>query len=77
MNRDMEWLMEQIDAAKDIVHLHRCVSCQMATAQTPVVIMEDVDGGLHVVIVGICDTCAETDEYDVITYNANKEGITV
>ena len=68
-DRHMEWLIEQIDASKDIVHLHKCFYCQMANAQTPVIFIEDVSGGARVQIVGICDTCAESDEYDVITHN--------
>ena len=53
----MEWFAEQMDAVKDIIHLHRCVSCQIATAQTPVIIVEDTPQGAHVVVVGVCDTC--------------------
>ncbi len=56
-DRHMEWLLEQVDAAKDIIHLHRCVSCQIATAQTPMILVTDLEDGCRITIVGICNTC--------------------
>ena len=54
----MEWLLEQLEAAKDVVHSYTCVSCEIATAQDIVMVVEDTPQGAHVVVVGICDTCS-------------------
>lgn len=58
----MERLNEQLDAVEDVIHLHRCISCQIATAQTPIIIVQDTPEGTRVVVVGICDTCKEMDD---------------
>ena len=58
----MERLGEQLDAVEDVIHLHRCFSCQIATAQTPVILMQDIPQGTRVVVVGICDTCKDAEE---------------
>jgi hypothetical protein len=58
----MDGLMEQIDAARDVVHLHRCVLCQIATAQEIVVLVSDEPGGARVMIVGVCNTCKEDED---------------
>ena len=58
----MEWLMEQIAAAKDIIHLYKCFHCQMATAVTPVIVIQNVPPqGSRVRIVGVCDTRRKED----------------
>jgi len=55
-------VMEQLDAVKDIIHHYTCVSCQIATAQTPVIIVSDIPGGTRITVVGVCNTCKEMDE---------------
>jgi len=54
----LDWLIEQIEAAKTVIHSYRCIHCQIATAQTPVILVENMPQGAHVIIVGICHTCA-------------------
>ena len=57
MSRELEWLMEQMDAVEHVIHQYRCFSCQIATAQTPVMIIREEEDGCRVTVVGICDTC--------------------
>jgi len=68
---ELDDIMEQIDAAKDIIHYYTCVSCEVATAQTPVILVADLpEGGSRVTIVGICDACAK-DANDAAQNTAN------
>jgi hypothetical protein len=55
---EQEAIMEQLDAVQDIIHLHKCFYCQIATAQEAVVIIQDIPPeGCRIVVVGVCDTC--------------------
>ena len=58
---DIDYLLEQLDAAGDVIQQYRCVSCQIATAQHVMLILKEEEGGVHVTIVGICDTCNTTE----------------
>ena len=60
--RELEWLLEQIDAAKDIVSTYTCFYCHMATAQEIVMIISDESSGARVQIVGMCGTCGGVDD---------------
>jgi len=64
----VSWLCEQLDAAKDIIHTYKCVYCQIASATKTVLVIDTseenkiVDGvqqGPRVTLVGMCDTCLE------------------
>lgn len=62
MADEMDALMEQLDAVQDVIHLHRCFYCQIATAQTPIIVIQDLpEDGCRVVVVGVCDVCGEGD----------------
>jgi len=60
---ELDWLMEQMDAAEEMIHTYRCFHCQIATAQEMIMILQPLDGGdlesggCRVTVVGICDTC--------------------
>ncbi len=54
---EIDWLMEQMAAVEHVIHQYRCFSCQIATAQTPVMIIREEEDGCRVTVVGICDTC--------------------
>ena len=66
--QSMAWLMEQMAAAKDIIHTYTCAYCQIASAAKMLLVI-DIDGedeivdgerqGPRVTLVGICDTCLE------------------
>ena len=56
---EIEWLLEQLDAAKEIVHTYKCAVCRMASAVSLVLIIDSDDpGGTRVVMVGICGVCS-------------------
>ena len=63
MSREIEWLMEQMAAVEHVIHQYRCFSCQIATAQEAIIIIQPLEGndlesgGCRVTVVGICDTC--------------------
>lgn len=56
-----QWLVEQVEAAQDIVHTHRCAFCEIASAMELVVLMEDNPDGVRIVMIGVCNTCATTE----------------
>ncbi len=62
MDRKIEWLLEQLDAANNVIHTYKCVSCQMASAQNVILIIQDDPPNARVTIVGICDTCGKEEE---------------
>ena len=61
ISKEMEWFLEQLEAAEEMVHTYKCFYCQMATAQEIIVIISEEGGGTRVKMVGICDTCGKED----------------
>jgi hypothetical protein len=61
MDEQVRWLLEQWDAAVEMIHTYRCFYCQMATAERPLMIIQDDPPNARVTIVGICDTCGGED----------------
>jgi len=62
--RHMEWLLEQLAAAKEIIHTYTCFYCHMATATETLVVIVDEEEGARVTVLPICDTCLEEREAD-------------
>ena len=63
--RHMEWLLEQIAAAKEMIHTYTCFHCHMATATHPLIIIVDEPEGARVTVLPICDTCIEEEKGDI------------
>lgn len=55
---EVDAVMEQLDAAHDIIHHYKCFYCQIATAQHPVILVapDPIDGS-RIIVIGVCDTC--------------------
>ncbi len=63
-------LMEQFEAAKHVITSYRCCSCNIASAQIPIIVAEDTEEGCRVRILGICHTCAESESDDELLHEA-------
>lgn len=62
LDAQAQWLIEQISAAKEVIHSYKCYSCQIASAQTLVLLVDnDAEDGCSVTMVGICGTCKEAE----------------
>ena len=62
MDENVRWLLEQWDAAGDVINSYTCFYCQIATAQRPLMIIQDDPPDARVTIVGICNTCGKEEE---------------
>ena len=58
MDRAIEQFLENLEAGIEMIHTYTCFYCQIASAQETVVIVEDVEGGVNVKVLGVCNTCS-------------------
>lgn len=57
---EVQWLLEQLDAAREIVHTYKCWYCQIASAVSLLLVIDmDDPNGTRVVMVGVCGTCGD------------------